>query len=206
MNTEEQKEISEYFERMWQAGLTPWLSHRPEPLLKEFFASLKKDFGRVKLLDIGCGNGWISMIAAKEGHEAWGIDSSQAAIEEAKSRAKEVGLSDRTHFEVGNALDLTYKEKFFDSLVDRGLFHHVLPENRRKYLENVLRVLKEKSLIYLSVFSDKNSPGIGQLFTKKMVEKIFGDNFSVLSFREDLFPTEAPAHLLHFILQTKQPH
>ena len=41
MNTEEQKEISEHFERMWQAGLTPWLSHRPEPLLKEFFASLK---------------------------------------------------------------------------------------------------------------------------------------------------------------------
>ena len=201
MDAEEQRMISEHFERMWQRGLTPWLSHKPEPLLKEFFDLLKKDLEHIKVLDIGCGNGWISMIAAKEGHEAWGIDSSQTAIEAAKERAKAVGLSSRTHFQVGNALDLPYKHSFFDALVDRGLFHHVLPENRPLYLKSILRVLKPGSYFYLSVFSKRNQEGIGQLFTEQLVEEIFGEAFSTLNFMQD--PSDEPAHLLHFIFKRR---
>ena len=202
MDAEEQRMISEHFERMWQQGLTPWLSHKPEPLLKEFFDILKRDLAHAKVLDIGCGNGWISMIVAKEGHEAWGIDSSQTAIEEAKERAKAVGLSSRTHFQVGNALDLPYKHSFFDALVDRGLFHHILPENRPLYLKSILRVLKPGSYFYLSVFSKRNPEGIGQLFTEQLVEGIFGEGFSTLNFNQDS-PTKAPAHLLHFIFKRR---
>lgn len=84
--------------------------------------------------------------------------------------------------------------------MDRGLFHHILPENRDKYLKNILRVLKPNSLVYLSVFSDKNPLGIGQLFTKELVEKIFGPDFKIKYFKGDPYPTDAPAHLLHFIL------
>lgn len=203
MNTEEQKRISEHFERMWRQGVTPWLSHKPEPLLQKYFQLLTKIFGMAKVLDIGCGNGWIALLAAKEGHEAWGIDSSDEAIKEANDNAKEEGFSDLAHFQVGDALNLPYQDSFFDGLVDRGLFHHILPQNRDNYLENILRVLKPKSLVYLSCFSDKNPLGIGQLFTKELIEKIFGPNFKILYFQEDPYPNDTPAHLLHFILKRK---
>lgn len=203
MNTDEQRRIAEHFERMWRQGVTPWLVHKPEPLLQKYLKPLKNKFGRAKVLDIGCGNGWISLLAAKEGHEVWGIDSPDEAIKEANHNAKEAGLLDLAHFQVGDALNLPYEDSFFDALVDRGLFHYILPENRSKYLENILQVLKPKSLVYLFVFSDKNPLGIGQLFTKELVEKIFGSNFKIQYFKEDPYPTDAPAHLLHFILERK---
>ncbi len=87
--------------------------------------------------------------------EVWGIDSSPTAIDEAKEMAKGAGLKEHCHFQLGDALDLPYEDSFFDVLLDRGLLHHILPENRKLYFENILRVLKPKSLVYLSVFSKK---------------------------------------------------
>ena len=186
---------------MYQAGQKPWIEHGAEPSLDDFFRPLKQKYTKAKVLDIGCGNGWISIRAAKEGHEVWGIDSSETAIGEAKEASKKAGVDESTHFQLGDALNLPYEDSFFGALIDRGLLHHILPENRPIYFQNILRVLKPQSLIYLSVFSTKNPVGIGQLFTKKLVEDLFAKNFTIISFSQDPYPTQAPVHLMHFILE-----
>src|SRR3990167_3295994 len=201
MKLDEQKQIQKHFERMYQAGQKPWRNHLPQKSLEDFFRIVKKEVGNAKILDIGCGDGWISIIAAKEGHEVLGIDSSPSAIKEAMSAANEKGLTNKLRFEVGDALGLPYDDNFFDAVIDRGLFHHILPQNREIYLQNILRVLKKKSLVYLSVFSKNNPVGIGQLFNKKKIEEIFGKVFSIVYFNEDPYLARASAHLMHFILK-----
>lgn len=203
MNLNDQKRIGQHFELMYQADQKPWTEHGPEPALKEFLKLLKKKYQAAKVLDIGCGDGWISILAAKAGHKVWGIDASVTAIIEAEETARQEGVGQKTHFQVGDALNLPYPKNFFDAAIDRGLFHHILPENHPVYFENILKVLKPESLAYLSVFSTKNPVGIGQLFTPELVDELFGKDFKTIFFEQDPFPTEAPAHLMHFILERK---
>lgn len=201
MDLDGQKRVQKHFEEMFRSGVTPWTQHKKEPLLSEFFNLLKKDNPKAKILDIGCGNGWISIKAAKRGFNVWGVDSSETAIRQAKVKARKEGLKKRTHFRVGSALNLLYQDDFFDALIDRGLFHHILPENREVYFENILRVLKGKALVFLLVFSMRNPEGIGQRFTKKLISGLFGKDFKVARFEEDPWPTQNPAHLLHVIFR-----
>ena len=197
-----QKQIQEHFDHMYQAGQKPWSQHPIEPLLDNFFQLLWDDYPKTNILDIGCGDGSISILAAKEGHEVWGIDSSITAIREAEAAAQAANVIKTTHFQLGDALDLPYDGDFFDAMIDDGLFHHILPENRSIYFQNILRVLKPKSYIYLSVFSKHNPEGIGQRFTREEIRTLFS-SFQILQFEEDPFPPKAPAHIFHFILKRK---
>lgn len=186
---------------MYQEGTTPWKDH-PEPLLfDEFvkFLNVKKE--RPKVLDIGCGDGWLSVRIAVMGADVWGIDSSPTAIVDAKKDANKNRVSDHTNFIVGDALDLPFKDNFFDAVVDRGMFHHILPANRIVYRDGIKRVSRRGSLFYLIVFSRKSPEGIGQRFTKRDIETFFSDFFDVIDTAEDPFPVPAPAHLLYFILK-----
>lgn len=184
---------------MFRSGVTPWKGHPLEDLLIEFVNRLSKERPKAKVLDIGCGDGWISIGMAKSGFQVWGIDSSKTAIEKARKDARRAGVE--ADFKVGDALKLPYEEDSFDAMVDRGLFHHILPKNRSLYLKNILLVLKKDALIYLSVFSMRNPEGIGQRFTEEDIYELFGAHFNRLKKTEDPWPTNAPAHLLHFIFE-----
>lgn len=202
MNQKKQKKIQERFEQMYQNNEKPWRQHKNEPLLNNFFALVKEKYNKAKILDLGCGDGWISITAAKRGHETWGLDSSKTSIKEARESAEKEELKN-VHFQVGDALNLPYQSDFFEVLIDRGLFHHILPENRPHYFDNIHKVLKPESLLYLSVFSDRNERDTGQTFTKELVNELFGPHFSEVSFKEDPYPYQSPSHLLHFIFEKR---
>lgn len=202
MNLERQRKIQEHFEEMHRGRMRPWREHMPEPPLNDFFKLLAERFpGGARILDIGCGDGWIAIRAAKEGHRAWGIDSSKSAVADAKTAARDTGVENKVEFYLGDGLKLPYDDNSFDAIVDRGFFHHILPENRSIYFKNILRVLAPKGLLYLSVFSEKSAFGIGGRFSEKLVHQLFGEHFQTISFSEDPYPTRAPAHLLHFIFE-----
>jgi len=77
MNLKKQKHVQEHFEGMWRNDEKPWVDIGMEPDLDKFFKLLSQKYPMAKILDIGCGNGWISIRAAKKGYEVWGIDSSE---------------------------------------------------------------------------------------------------------------------------------
>lgn len=199
-----QNRIKVHFDQMYKSGITPWKDHPLEPTLVHFIKFLKERYPSGKLLDLGCGDGWISLQVAKVSFVVWGIDSSETAISRAKNSAHKEKLNHKMHFQTGDALDLPYANNFFDALIDRGLFHHILPISRSVYKTNILRVLKKHSYVYLAVFSTNNPQGIGQLFTKKLIEDFFHSHFSIIFFDQDPYPTEAPAHLLHVILKRRK--
>jgi SAM-dependent methyltransferase len=81
-----------------------------------------------KLLDIGCGTGLFSSLAAGRGAEVTALDASEALIEQAHLRTKSV------HFLVGEMEELPFEAKSFDLVAGFNSFqyaediHHALAE------------------------------------------------------------------------------
>jgi len=131
----------------------PWDIGRPQPA----FVRLADDgllSGRV--LDAGCGSGEHTLLAAARGAEAVGIDISPAAIERARGKAAERGITAR--FEVADALSLGQFGLTFDTIIDSGLFHVFDDHDRARYVASLASVLRPGGTCYLMCFSDRQ-PG-----------------------------------------------
>ncbi|HEB9349363.1 TPA: class I SAM-dependent methyltransferase [Campylobacter coli] len=95
-----------------------------------------------KLLDIGCGWGWLSIIAAqKYGVKVVGITISEEQCKKAQERVKEFKLEDRVEIRLQNYQDLEF-EDYFDKVVSVGMFEHVGKENLGLYFMKAKQVLK----------------------------------------------------------------
>jgi ubiquinone/menaquinone biosynthesis C-methylase UbiE len=57
--------------------------------------------GPLKVLDVGCGTGFLALLMAELGHTCTGIDFSDAMLDEARRKAKERGLA--VEFGIGDA-------------------------------------------------------------------------------------------------------
>jgi len=132
----------------------PWNLETPPQLLVELV-----DSGKVKpskAIDLGCGTGNYAIYLACRGFDATGIDYSPTAIKIAKQNAERKGA--KCNFFVADVItELNKINQTWDFAYDWGLLHHIFPEQRQKYLENVHRILNPKGK-YLSVcFSEKDA-------------------------------------------------
>jgi len=93
-------------------ALMPWLPYilqdiqeigtSPEIVI-ELIRRHMTDFSKLKILDLGCGKGAVSIRAAAElDCTCFGIDAIPEFIAEAQSRALELGVAHRCDFEVGD--------------------------------------------------------------------------------------------------------
>ena len=102
-----------------------------------------------KLLDIGCGWGWLSIRAAQTyGVEVVGVTISEEQHAEATKRVKDLGLEDKITIKLQNYQDLDYVN-YFDKVVSVGMFEHVGKENLNLYFCKVKQVLKPKGSFLL---------------------------------------------------------
>jgi SAM-dependent methyltransferase len=134
-------------------GTPPWDIGRPQPV----FASLMEEdaiWGRV--LDAGCGTGEHTLMAAARGLDATGIDASPRAIEIAKRKAADRGITAR--FLIWDALALADLDEEFDTVLDSGLFHVFDDERRAQYVACLTTVVRPGGQVLLACFSDRQ-PG-----------------------------------------------
>ena len=135
----------------------PWNMEAPPELLVELV-----DAGKVqpcRVIDLGCGAGNYAIYLAERGFEVTGVDISPAAIAIAGKKADKKGL--RCNFFVADVVEELEKvEQTWDFAYDWGLLHHIPPEQRHKYVENVCRVLNPSGN-YLSVCFSEKDAGFG---------------------------------------------
>lgn len=98
---------------------------------------------KMKILDVGCGTGFVSLILAELGHDVVGLDISRGMLNVAIEKAKERGLN--VHFKLGDAENLPFKDNSFDAVICRHLIW-TLP-NPRKAISEFVRVSKYKVII-----------------------------------------------------------
>lgn len=137
-----------FFDQAYR-GRPPWDIGRPQPAFVEL-ANAGQITGTV--LDVGCGTGEVALEMAERGHEAWGIDISPNAIDQAKAKAKLRGL-DAT-FLVGNALELEHLNRKFDTVLDCGLFHTFSDPERELYAQQLATILAPGGVLHILCFSD----------------------------------------------------
>ncbi|MCI5968899.1 SAM-dependent methyltransferase [Helicobacter sp.] len=94
------------------------------------------------LLDIGCGWGWLSIMAAqKYGVKVVGVTISEEQCKKATQRVRELGLEHQIEIKLENYQDMQY-ENHFDKVVSVGMFEHVGKENLGLYFMKVKQALK----------------------------------------------------------------
>ena len=135
------------------AGTPPWETGRPQPAVAAL-AQAGRLTGRV--LDIGCGTGENALAAAAAGATVTGVDISPRAIEAARAKAAERGLSAR--FLVADALRLDRLGEQYDVILDSGTFHVFADEDRPRYLASLAAVTRPGGRIHPLCFSDA-TPG-----------------------------------------------
>ena len=135
----------------------PWNIETPPDALVELV-----DGGEVKpckAIDLGCGAGNYAIYLAGRGFDIAAIDISQAAIEIAKENAGRKGV--KANFLVADVLgDLDEVKEVFNFAYDWEVLHHIFPEKRKKYVENVYRILNPGGK-YLSVCFSEKDPQFG---------------------------------------------
>jgi cyclopropane fatty-acyl-phospholipid synthase-like methyltransferase len=135
----------------------PWNIVTPPDVLVQLVES--GEVKPCKTIDFGCGAGNYAIYLAGKGFDATGVDFSPTAIQMANENAKKKGVS--CHFLVSDVLgDLDEVTETFDFAYDWEMLHHLFPDKRGKYIENVYRKLHPGSK-YLSVCFSEMDPQFG---------------------------------------------
>jgi SAM-dependent methyltransferase len=144
----------------WELSLEeiPWNLESPPDVLVQLV-----DSGWIlpcAAIDLGCGAGNYAVWLATQGFEVTGVDISPKALELAQQLAVKKDVSCR--FLGADLLgNLTELEDSFDFAYDWEVLHHVFPENRDRYIDNVYRILRRGGR-YLSVCFSEDDPSFGQ--------------------------------------------
>ncbi len=91
-----------------------------------------------RILDFGCGAGWLSIILSAKGYHIVGIDVSSSLIKSAAISCAE------SQFVAGDCMNLPFKDNSFDFIVGMGILHHL---NAAKAIVECQRVATEHAML-----------------------------------------------------------
>jgi SAM-dependent methyltransferase len=111
-----------------------------------------------RAIDLGCGHGRNAVFLAREGFAVEAVDYSLAAIEWARERVDEAGVS--VSLLQRNVFDLELEPGAYDLVYDSGCFHHVPPHRRAQYVELVVKALKPGGFFGLTCFRPEGGSGL----------------------------------------------
>jgi 2-polyprenyl-3-methyl-5-hydroxy-6-metoxy-1,4-benzoquinol methylase len=102
-------------------GCLPWESERPVSALVELFD--RPDFQPRTVLELGCGDGVNAVFMASRGCKVTAVDVSSTALEMARSKQQEAGVT--VEFVEGDVFELEAAREPYDFVFDRGMLHHL---------------------------------------------------------------------------------
>lgn len=129
-----------YFRVPWDGG--------PRTELMQLVESGRLRPGRA--IDLGSGTGWNCIFLAQHGFRVTGVDFAAGAIELGRRRAQEAGVE--VEFVQDDLTRLQHVDGTFDLLVDYGTLDDLNPNDRDRYIRNVLPLTHPGSRILLFAF------------------------------------------------------
>lgn len=108
----------------------------------------------MRLLDIGCGWGYLLIEAAKKyGVRGYGCTLSREQWHKGQERIRELGLEEQVQIELADYRDLPETKWKFDRIVSVGMLEHVGRSNYMTYMETAEHLLVDGGLFLLHYIS-----------------------------------------------------
>lgn len=142
--------IPEYFERVDDEIVYEHINR-----YKAVSSCLKNEI----VLDAACGSGYGSNILSESLSSVYGVDISEEAINYAKQK---YGYKDNLQFLQSSVEKLPFNDNFFDKAVSFETIEHVDEKIQKKFLKEIVRVLKDDGIFIISTpdrlnYSEKNN-------------------------------------------------
>lgn len=182
------KEYFEYYDNLREANESLEFSYR----LHEY-----KQFADRRVLDVGCGNGYVLAKYAQEGADVHGVDISPTAVDLCFRRFELLGL--KGNFQEANAEDLPFESNFFDCVCSMGVLHHV--PNPEMAVHEIFRVLKPGGRLIVMVYH-RNSAlyrlgfSLKSLLGKQTIQQLVNEYDGVGNPKGEVYSTSELRYLL----------
>jgi len=159
-----------FWDEAWKRVSKPHKELPKLPYIHEITRKLKK-YQVKKVLDFGCGSGWLSIFISKYGFDVTGIDTAKPAIELAKTWAQEDNAN--VNFLIGDLLNLPFKENTFDAIICNSVLEHFRFNQAKTILEKAHKVLVDKGFLF-GCF-DQVGSGKGEYFELEDKTHVYTD-------------------------------
>lgn len=97
--------------------------------------------GHGEVLELGCGEGWLTLALAAANRHVVGVDISDQCIDLCRRNQKEHGVTN-VEFHRQSGVRLAFADRTFDCAVSTEFLEHLHPDDVPAHLAEVLRVLK----------------------------------------------------------------
>ena len=155
--TPEMEALKARLRSTWMAGDFGQIAKYSEQWAEEFISRLPIASG-MKALDVACGTGNFSIIAARRGAIVTGLDIAPNLLEQARERAANEGL--KIQFDEGDAEELSYEDGSFDLVV--SMFGAMFAPRPDKVTAELIRVCRPGGRIAMANWTPEGF--IGQMF------------------------------------------
>lgn len=134
-----------FWDEAWQRVSKPHKELPKLPYIHEITRKLKK-YQVKKVLDLGCGSGWLSIFISKYGFDVTGIDTAKPAVELGKLWAQEDNSN--VNLLVGDILNLPFQEGSFDAVVCNSVLEHLRMDQAKILFDKIHKVLADKGFLF----------------------------------------------------------
>lgn len=138
--------ITEYWTKRSDSFLEQRRAELDSPLARRWMERIREQLPqkeKLKILDVGCGSGFFSILLAREGHEVIGTDLTPEMVVNSRKLAREQQADCK--FLVMDAEALDFEDETFDVIISRNLTW-TLPDAEKAYTQ-WCRVLKTGGIL-----------------------------------------------------------
>jgi SAM-dependent methyltransferase len=108
------------------------------PVFGRMLEMLGRDLTGLRVLEYGCGEGWVTCELAARGARVSAFDISPVAVEQTRTLLARRGLLDRCSVEVMAGERLLFEDSAFDAVVGFAILHHLELKSALNELRRVL--------------------------------------------------------------------
>ncbi len=150
------------------------------------------------VLDLGCGDGRITLSLADMGYRVTGVDVSSVGLAKLQSIAEEHGVDRQLTLIHGDIRSIALPEQAFDMVIAETVFDHLPASDVDSAFEATVKALKPGGILYAKVHTvdDPGNTGkaeaselqeaIRYYFPRKKLLHMTTDAFNILSYRENM--------------------
>lgn len=126
-----------------------WKSPENRAILYELLSYIENPKNK-KIIEVGCGSGYVSLELAKKGSDVSLLDISSISLKKAVQSFLDQGLPEPTHYNE-DALNSNVPSDYFDIVWNGGVIEHFSDEGKEILIKEMLRMTKPGGKVIILV-------------------------------------------------------